>query len=89
MAKDMSTSDGYICTLNDACLRQAREELNEIDADRLSAVEALRSWIKSQEHLRCRTGKWHRPEPYTGPGIKKCTTYFHVLHVLCMPRYVV
>ena len=42
--------------LSAACLRQAREELNEIESDRLSAVEALKKWVEKQENLRCRTG---------------------------------
>ncbi|CAD5126782.1 DgyrCDS14827 [Dimorphilus gyrociliatus] len=41
----------YICTLEEKYIKKARDELNEIPSDRLSAVKALRDWVNEQEHL--------------------------------------
>ena len=42
----------YVCTLDEASLKKAREELNEIPSDRMAAVQALRDWITQQPHFR-------------------------------------
>ena len=43
----------YICTLDDASIKKAKEELNEDPQDRLAAVQALRNWVKEQPHITC------------------------------------
>ena len=48
----------YVCTLDEASLKKAREELNEDPADRMNAVEAFRNLIKTRApHIRCSMGK--------------------------------
>ena len=48
----------YLCTLDEASLKKAREELNEDPADRMSAVEAFRNLIKTRApHITCSMGK--------------------------------
>ena len=48
----------YVCTLTEASLKKAREELNEDPADRMNAVEAFRNLIKTRApHIRCSMGK--------------------------------
>ena len=47
----------YVCTLDDAALKKAKDELNEDPAQRASQVETLRQWVKSQPHLKSRTGR--------------------------------
>ena len=48
----------YVCTLDEASLKKAREELNEDPADRMNAVEAFRNLIKARApHIRCSMGK--------------------------------
>jgi len=52
----MSNEDNeYVCTLDEASLKKAKEELNEDPKERLSAVNALRQWILAQPHLQCPT----------------------------------
>ena len=47
-----------VCTLDEASLKKAREELNEDPADRMNAVEAFRNLIKTRApHIRCSMGK--------------------------------
>ena len=47
----------YVCTLTEASLKKARDELNENPADRMSSVEAFRKLIKTQApHIRCSLG---------------------------------
>ncbi|CAD5112641.1 DgyrCDS1855 [Dimorphilus gyrociliatus] len=41
----------YVCTLEDKYIKKAKDELNEIPSDRLSAVKALREWVNEQKHL--------------------------------------
>ncbi|CAD5126692.1 DgyrCDS14761 [Dimorphilus gyrociliatus] len=43
---------GYICTLEEKYIKKAKDELNEIPSDRLSAVQALRDWINEQKHIK-------------------------------------
>ena len=45
------------CSLDDSTRRMAQEELNEDPKDRENHVEALRSWILSQKHIRSRVGE--------------------------------
>ena len=55
----MGSADAYTCTLTEASLKKACEELNENPADRLCAVEAFRKLIKTQApHLKCSMGKY-------------------------------
>ena len=50
----MGSNEEYVCTLDEASLRKAREELNEDPADRMNAVEAFRNLIKTRApHIRC------------------------------------
>ena len=44
-------SSKYVCTLDDASLKKAREELNEIPSDRMAAIQALRDWVQQQPHF--------------------------------------
>ncbi len=57
MAK--SGEDTYICKLDENTLKRAKEELNEDEIQRASQIETLRQWVKSQPHLRSRTGKFN------------------------------
>lgn len=43
--------DEYTCTLDEKYIKKAKDELNEIPSDRLSAIEALKDWIIKQPHL--------------------------------------
>jgi len=45
----------YVCTLDEAGLKKAKEELFEDPKERLSAVNTLRQWILAQPHLQCPT----------------------------------
>lgn len=47
----------YVCTLDDVTAKKALEELHEDPKQRLGQVAALRSWIKQQPHLKCKTGR--------------------------------
>ena len=48
----------YVCTLTEASLKKARQELNEDPTDRMNAVEAFRNLIKTRApHIRCSMGK--------------------------------
>ena len=48
----------YVCTLDEASLKKAREELNEDPADRMNAVEAFRNLIKTRApHITCSMGR--------------------------------
>jgi len=52
-----NNKDGdYVCTLDEASLKKAQEELNEDPKERMSAVNTFRKWILSQPHLTCPTG---------------------------------
>lgn len=52
----MSPPDDYVCTLTEASLKKAKEELNEDPKERLGAVEALRKWVLEQPHIKSPTG---------------------------------
>ena len=54
-----SVDDDYQCSLNEAALAMATEELNEVPKERLSAVQTLRQWILQQKHLKCPTGMFY------------------------------
>ena len=43
--------EDYQCTLTEASLKKAREELNEDPKERLNAVKQLREWIEQQPHF--------------------------------------
>jgi len=45
----------YVCTLDEASLKKAKDELNEDPKERLSSVNALRKWILDQPHIQCPT----------------------------------
>ena len=47
----------YVCTLDEATLQKAKEELNEDPKERASQIETFRQWVKSQPHLTSRTGR--------------------------------
>ena len=51
----MAASD-YVCKLSPSSLQKAQDELNEVPAERLSAVETFRTWIKQQPHINFPTG---------------------------------
>ena len=54
----MGSAEKYVCKLDEASLKKAREELNEDPADRMNAVEAFRNLIKTRApHIRCSMGK--------------------------------
>jgi hypothetical protein len=50
-----AVAGNYVCRLDAATEKKARDELNEDPKDRLNAVEALRTWIQQQPHLTFRT----------------------------------
>ena len=52
----MSGEGNYVCTLSQKTLEKARKELHEDPKQRASQIETLRHWVKSQPHLRSRTG---------------------------------
>ena len=47
----MSEDSDYVCTLDEATIKKAKDELNENPQDRLAAVKALRDWIREQPHI--------------------------------------
>ena len=49
--------DTYTCKLDNAMLKMAMEELNEVPKERISAVETLREWVEKQPHLNFTAGK--------------------------------
>ena len=49
--------DKYVCTLAEASLKVAKEELHEDPKERLGSVQALREWIIAQPHVTCDTGR--------------------------------
>ena len=46
----------YVCTLDEASLKKAKDELGEDPKERDSQVKALREWVLSQKHLSAATG---------------------------------
>jgi len=46
-----AAEDNYVCKLDAKTLEKAKKELNEDPKERLSAVDALRTWIQQQPHL--------------------------------------
>ena len=52
----MTSTDEYVCTLDEKSLKKAKEELNEDPKNRLGAVETFRKWILEQPHIKCPTG---------------------------------
>lgn len=51
----MAEDDGYVCSLTEASLKKAKEELNEDPKERLAAVAQLREWILQQPHIKTPT----------------------------------
>ncbi|KAL5022514.1 hypothetical protein ScPMuIL_001669 [Solemya velum] len=45
---DMSADDNYVCSLDSASEKKAREELHEDPKERLGAVQALRTWVNER-----------------------------------------
>ena len=53
----MSDPDGdYVCTLTEASIKKAKDELGEDPKERLNAVKQLREWVLQQPHLKVHTG---------------------------------
>ena len=52
-----AAEDNYVCKLDANTLEKAKKELHEDPKERLSAVDALRTWIQQQPHLTFRTGQ--------------------------------
>lgn len=52
-------SEEYKFSLDSKYLKKAKDELNENDSDRLSAVEALRTWINEQKYVQIPTGNYY------------------------------
>ena len=54
----------YVCKLPQKTQDKARKELNEDPRQRASQIQALRTWVTSQPHIRSRTGSssnsWNR-----------------------------
>lgn len=60
-------ANGYVCTLDQASLLKAEQELNEDPKQRMSAVETLRKWLEERKDwVRVPTGEsldgWKRIE---------------------------
>ena len=55
----MGSPEKYVCTLDEASLQKAREELNEDPAERMNVVEAFRKLIQTRApHIVCSMGKY-------------------------------
>lgn len=51
-------ADSYVCTLDQASLIKAEQELNEDPKQRISAVETLRKWLEERKDwVRVPTGQ--------------------------------
>lgn len=50
-------SERYVCQLESGFIKKAKDELNENESDRLSAIDALRNWLQEQKHVKFHTGK--------------------------------
>ena len=48
---------GYVCTLTEASIKKAEEELHEDPKDRMGPVKALREWIHQQPHIKAPDSK--------------------------------
>ena len=60
----MADSGVYECSLDEASVKKAEEELHEDPKQREGQVEAFRQWILQQPHITCPTGEIIIP--YTG-----------------------
>ena len=49
-------TEDYVCTLSEASIQKAKDELFEDPETRLAEVEKFRQWIKDQPHLEAYTG---------------------------------
>jgi len=52
-----AADDNYVCQLDAKSAEKAKKELNEDAKDRLNAVDALRTWIQQQPHIKYNTGQ--------------------------------
>ncbi|KAL5022439.1 hypothetical protein ScPMuIL_001594 [Solemya velum] len=52
----MSDEADYVCSLDSASEKKAKEELNENPKERLGAVQTFRTWVNQQKWLRTPTG---------------------------------
>jgi len=52
-----AAEDNYVCKLDAKTAEKAKKELTENAKDRLSAVDALRTWIQQQPHITFRCGR--------------------------------
>ncbi|XP_064640508.1 alpha-tocopherol transfer protein-like [Lineus longissimus] len=55
MSTDFTGEGTYECQLDDAAKKTAKSQLNENPKERASQIEKLRTWLKQQPHLTCRT----------------------------------
>ena len=46
----------YKCTLDEATLKKAEEELHEVPVERAGAIETFRQWILERPYIKCPTG---------------------------------
>ena len=51
-----SEDKNYECQLDEYSLKKAITELHEDPKQRLSSIQTLRTWVRSQPHFTCRTG---------------------------------
>jgi len=52
-----AAEEKYVCKLDAKSLEKAKKELNEDPKERLSAVDALRTWIQQQPHITFKGGR--------------------------------
>jgi len=52
-----AADDNYVCQLDAKSTEKAKKELNEDAKDRLNAVDALRTWIQQQPHIKYNIGQ--------------------------------
>ena len=53
-------SSPFVSSLDEATLKKAKDELNEIPSDRQAAIDTLKEWIQMQPHFKCKEyGKFY------------------------------
>lgn len=75
--------DEYVCTLDDASLLKAKEELYEDPKNRLGAVSTFREWVLQQKHITCPTGglaiaRFHRDVATSHPQDATPVDWLHL-----------
>lgn len=55
-ADDKHKMADYTCTLDEATLEKAEEELHEVPDERAAAIETFREWILDRPYIKCPTG---------------------------------